>query len=400
MRRRLGWAFAVAALLANRWVLGILVSADGNIESGLSNALIIGLQLVLALVAWRLIRGGRLLPGAASSWVLMLGVIILGLVMGEVAARMLPEMEPAPPTYPGERANRVSPNFQASKTFGWLMQPEHSFEWTIDGNKRTYVSDKDGFRTYEDPTSRRDNLPNRIAFVGDSFTFGVGVAYEDTFPAVLESMTSSTSVAIKSYAQPSYGIDQMTETLRHLAVETKPKLIVVGFIDEDFDRSMTAFRAREEFNKPTFVLDNGALRPMNEGDQPSRPIRLMQQKSWLLAAWPHFSRTLAKRFPVGDWWKVNAALLDRARHAAEAANARVLFVRVPQRHHKAFSTLSIHMERSGAAYLDLAAKTHPEGKPLHFKTDDHINELGHRAVAEAIAEWIKGQSDLRQLITH
>ena len=59
---------------------------------------------------------------------------------------------------------------------------------------------------------------------------------------------------------PGFGLDQMWMSVRHQALPMNPTLIIMGFIDQDLDRSLTAYRHGEGFNKPTFEMDGKVLR--------------------------------------------------------------------------------------------------------------------------------------------
>ena len=107
----------------------------------------------------------------------------------------------------------------------------------------SHQANRQGFRSPHD----FDAVHTRpvIALVGDSFSFGSGVEYDDTFGALLDDQLAEGVVL--NFAMPGYGIDQMWMTIRHEVIPRRPDFAVVAFVDEDFARGLTAFRPREGF---------------------------------------------------------------------------------------------------------------------------------------------------------
>ena len=93
--------------------------------------------------------------------------------------------------------------------------------------------------------------------VGDSYTFGAGVDFQDTFGAILQRKTPDR--VVYNLGMPGFGIDQVWMSVRHQAIDLRPDLIVAGIVDADFERSLIPYREAEGFNKPTFQLVNGRL---------------------------------------------------------------------------------------------------------------------------------------------
>ncbi len=83
----------------------------------------------------------------------------------------------------------------------------------------------------------------RIAFVGDSVTFGVGVPTGETYPEVVEKILNRLQhhcqVHVFNFAVSSYSLKEMTATLKYRVPEVSPDLVVMGIIIDDFDTSRT-----------------------------------------------------------------------------------------------------------------------------------------------------------------
>ncbi len=83
----------------------------------------------------------------------------------------------------------------------------------------------------------------RLAFVGDSVTFGVGVATADTYPEVVQATLNRLQhrcpVKVFNFAVSSYSVKEMTATLQYRVPAVHPDLVVMGIIINDFDTGRT-----------------------------------------------------------------------------------------------------------------------------------------------------------------
>ena len=75
----------------------------------------------------------------------------------------------------------------------------------------------------------------RIALVGDSFTFGHGVRYEDTWGARVEEALGGGDVAVEvlNFAVSGYDADEVALMLRHRALQWQPDRLLYGFFLND-----------------------------------------------------------------------------------------------------------------------------------------------------------------------
>ncbi len=384
-RAWLGGACLLVALLFSVPVLA-LFSPDGSIDSRQLRATIVVIQVAFALTGvgilrkWdrlQLLRGslGRAIVGiVATGFALVAGELLVRMLMGPLSAWA------PPPVYVGEVENRPSRNFVADPLIGWRMRPGVEFQWSIDGRANDYVASQDGFRSpYEsaDLFPRSDDL---VVVVGDSFAFGTGVADDSTFRARLERVL--TEARVHNMALPGMGFDQMWDVLRHHAIPLRPDVVVIAFIDADWDRSLTAYRFVEGMTKPTYLREDDGLRLAVPGDAPPPPLKWLERHSALLGLTRVAQRKLGARYGVGPWWRTNAAILDAMTRDARSARVPLVLVRLPTRGSRELPALEREAARLDLRYLDLAAD-HPEG--IHFATDDHINDAGHAWVADRIA---------------
>lgn len=298
------------------------------------------------------------------------------LLLAEGLLRLYPPFRPLPRTYVGEYKNRPNTAWIADPQIGWKVPP-HLELGGIESNAQ-------GFRSARDFDS---NQPcHRIVISGDSFTYGTGNSYEKTFASLTEASVPGTCV--ENMGMPGFGLDQMWQTIRTQGLPLHPRLVVTAFITEDFARSEEAYRAFEGFNKPTFILVNGALVPETASDRPNSLVRLLQRHSSLWRVVRLANRAAARYYPYGEWWNLNAAILDQIQDDCRRASVPVLFIYIPTREWGAFPSLRAYMASKKANFIDLSQGEFTLTPGMYLK-DGHLNQMGHRHVADALLRWLK-----------
>ena len=120
----------------------------------------------------------------------------------------------------------------------------------------------------------------RVVVVGDSFTFGDEVRDEEAYPYVLDGLLPEAEVV--NFGVHGYGHDQMLLLLREQALAYQPDVVVLGFVRDDMERNMLAFR---DFAKPRFVLAGDSLSLRNVPvPTPEEVMRRARSTSTLSAA--------------------------------------------------------------------------------------------------------------------
>jgi lysophospholipase L1-like esterase len=140
----------------------------------------------------------------------------------------------------GERFSEPDPELGLRYVPGavWRFDhPEYSVEYAING---------DGFR---DATSRPAVKPPgtlRVLLLGDSFTFGQGVEYEETWPALAGAELARGSPRVDLINVAMQGMDTRSELilLRRLATRHDVDAVVLGFLINDLYTNVPLDRAR------------------------------------------------------------------------------------------------------------------------------------------------------------
>ncbi len=149
---------------------------------------------------------------------------------------------------------------QFDPVLGWSYKPSYSVRhW----DNKTYSFSVEGYRALS-TEDHSDSAKPTILIVGDSFMFGHGLDFEETFGYKLEEALSH-SYNVLNFAVQGYGLDQTYLHLRRLMDVYAPLYVIVD-IHEDQDyrninRDRRAFFpcSRLTGTKPVFSLKNGAL---------------------------------------------------------------------------------------------------------------------------------------------
>jgi hypothetical protein len=148
--------------------------------------------------------------------------------------------------------------------------------WTIRPNSHTsydglsYWSSAEGLRAPgENVSFPRNTEQTDIALVGDSFTFGEEVGYEETYAHYLQQMLGS-QFRVLNFGVPGYGVGQMFLSYKQEVRAWKPRIVILGFISHDVKRTLWVYtflgdmRWKSPFPNPRFILRDGELVKVTE----------------------------------------------------------------------------------------------------------------------------------------
>lgn len=143
---------------------------------------------------------------------------------------------------------------------GWKMKP--LVQATIDMFDTENIpvrANADGL--WDRPfVSRKSPDRTRIAFLGDSYTWGYGVQEEERFASVLEARNPR--IESMNFGIPAYGSDQALLMWREVASRYAPDVVVLTVVPNDYEDNMSSVRWGRA--KPYFAMGtNAELRLMN-----------------------------------------------------------------------------------------------------------------------------------------
>jgi lysophospholipase L1-like esterase len=256
-----------------------------------------------------------------------------------------------------------------------------------------------------EPTDR-DGLRGRIAFLGDSVTYGHNLEEKDTIPARLAADLSrrlSGPVEVVNAGVPGYSTFQQGVQLTRLGEELAPDLVLLGFCLNDVTE------------RYTWLSGYGGARFFMGGVDTTAAMGPLQ-RLWALSALRDWITTRLRdraqqeeRYEVSRLWlepdapevrdawsRVFEELRDLARRSREldAPLAVVIYpfmeqMGAPRERAAPQAELVAFLRQEGIPALDLlAVPAIARRGPRIFQDPSHFAATGARAAARGIAEWI------------
>jgi len=317
---------------------------------------------------------------AVSATIAVLVVCELGLLVAGASLNQ-------PPLYPGDRVP-VRDNTWDSRV-GWTLPADAELTETTEDYTVVYRSDASGFRDRRLDDAQKSGTS--IVFLGDSFTFGSGVTDEQTFVRQVERKLPG--VRCHNLGIGGFGIDQMWMTLRHYGHPLQPSLVILAFIRNDLDRSLTAYRLGHGvwLEKPTYRLQRGRLVPLTVDNRPSAVRRFIEQRSRFFGRYRKAARSISTRYAVGAQWRLNRALFEAIRDECLAAEVPLVIVHLPVNRRPPVPGYRRAFARMKIPFLDLTPLLPDDADALYYPNDRHFNQAGHRFTADAIVRFLESE---------
>jgi len=173
---------------------------------------------------------------------------VLGVIVYELATRSpeLKDLSTAERQHLVQEANKIVPHvFQPFPLAGQLlfyhMEPNTHYTAVLGD---TFTTNDLGFRTV--PVSQKPKGHKRIVIVGDSWTYGQGVRYEDTFTYQLQKMLSrkDDSWQVYNLAMPGWNTANQIAALRTFFSQLQPDVVVFCPTSNDIDDSYDVWNGR------------------------------------------------------------------------------------------------------------------------------------------------------------
>jgi lysophospholipase L1-like esterase len=415
-----------AALAANPLVLPPLLGVYGaptafKIVIGIGDLILAGLGVFLI----RQRRNANLAAGVALTSV----TLLICLVAAEVSLRVLQ-------LQPGVLSMFLPPEGSAR----YRLKPNLDLQTRIEGSPITVRTSSRGMRWREVETAKPAGT-TRVAFVGDSFTFGQWAASaERSLVGVFDSEMRPRGFDVLNFGVPGYGYLEIEEQLATEVAAFHPDYVVlVSFDGNDFMDTYVGFPRYE-------IRSNGTLRvnPRNIAEKIPEPFfrvrgnravdvlervylyNVLQTVLKGVVAAPPQAAFPPRRPPFENtevsniFWSrkeyppfaeqaraVSLEALDRIAASCEASGARLVIVTLPSPQQVYFADSFPETHDVGLpqryveefarsrqiAYFDLlpplAEHYRRTGDDLHFQTEGHFNDEGHRVAGELVADFFK-----------
>lgn len=239
----------------------------------------------------------------------------------------------------------------------------------------------------------------RLAVVGDSFSFGPYLQFDDTFPKKLERMlnlnASARRVEVVNYGVPRYSTSHEVALVQR-AIREQADLVILQVTLNDPE--IKPYR-------PTGLLSD----EVNRWGQPEltggiyrywRTAALVMRRVYNFRAAEKYRKYFFDLFDTPENFKSFTQALDTIKNLAESAPVPLVSVTFPlfgQPLDESYVFRPLHekvaaaMKERGIPNLSLIEQYRgipPERLQVLPGRDFHPNEIGHRIAAESIYEWL------------
>jgi lysophospholipase L1-like esterase len=366
--------------------------------------------------------------------IVFVALLLLGLA-GEVLLRAAPGLSPA-----AQGASEISQQIEAQSALalstmvyapdpelGALLAP--SLRNAVETLDYTYTlqTDHAGFPNPEPWPSQVD-----VAVLGDSLLIGPGVGVEGQFTTVLQHRLDGRTVLNLGIPGGGTGHDYLA--YRRYLEPLRPRLVVAVVCvawdidntfhferwrteapDTDFTRYRMSFgdthrtnweSLKRQIGKSYLVQAvHGTIKSLRKGPPIIEQVAFSNGDAMLLSG--REQKSLARgldRPGVPNWREVFFAPLERLRTEVEAQGGRFVVALLPSKEElyaaealpavlRTAQEVKAELEARRLPVLDLYPALRERGQetPPYYRTDIHLNELGNRIVADAIASWIADQ---------
>ena len=325
-----------------------------------------------------------------------------------------------------ERINEDVSFFEYDETLGWKGK---AFASGVQHGKNFSISvrfNSQGLRAREVPYKKMEGKI-RILVLGDSQTWGSSVEQGERFTEILEDLLHRRGInaEVLNFGVVGYGTDQELLLFNRLGIRYHPDLVIVGFFWNDlFENSIPVAYG---YPKPQFVPGPTSTLQLRNIPVPKKIGQKKEfagnrrgnvwdaTKSWL-AANSYIYRVLAdavRRSPFlyqfavetkiagGPWrdpdsreWKITKSLLEMLKETVKESGSDFLVAIIPERADFETAIYSFKHrlidEMRDFPSIDLlpALKAVGPASKLYYSNDIHLKPAGHRAIGQAIFEYL------------
>ena len=191
------------------------------------------------------------LKSIAQNAALLFGSLMFSLFIIEIAFRAL---DPTPYFSDSEINNTEHGNLSMhDDTLGWKGVPDGKAEFVTRNNRVWLAHNRHGFRDIEHDTLSAEKPA--IVFLGDSFTWGYEVDFDEMFANRLRSKLPR--FEIFNLAHRGYGTDQALLTFKRWDERRPLEMVILMFSENDVRDNNSAFNYDK--HKPKYLVHNDKL---------------------------------------------------------------------------------------------------------------------------------------------
>ena len=313
--------------------------------------------------------------------VIFLGITSLGVILGEMTIRYLGaydsdgnfqltilnrnlEIKPfhLPITFTKKTIDQyhVHPSYlMYDSILGWVPRPKSTH------TNGLYFANEEGVRRGSINQNTRPGKKNlRIVLLGDSYTHGDEVPFEQTWGYYLEKKLGQMGIQadIINLGVGGYGMDQAFLRWKTFGVKFSADIVIFGFQPENVKRNLNIFRklyhklSGMPFSKPRFILTGNHLQAINSPTVPPDKIVeiLMKFDEWEYQTYEYYYRS--QDYEDHFWLKSKflGAVIEGMDHLGDESKEREFYLVDQEPSRLALTILNklqTEVERQDAALL-------------------------------------------------
>lgn len=288
-------------------------------------------------------------------------------------------------------------------------------EFTVD-----YQITEQGFRDPAIHTVDAEPGVVRILLVGDSYTVGHGVQYEQSWPALVREYfkRDGKSVEIINAGVAGYSTTQEVLYLEQLLEKYHPQIAVIGFVTHD----VATNRPIDESGAVANIAEGAAVSVGAEKKSSLHSVALLKRilisNDYLYSrVYVSTSRRKWYEVPPSDWladqFEITRSLLARAAELCRQTDTDLVVLSMPQLFQvlveaKGMNIEGLDVKNTDSVFTsfskeerftwipalpDLAAEYAQDGEDLYYRMDGHFNSRGNKVFARTAYEAISAAVD-------
>ena len=267
-----------------------------------------------------------------------------------------------------------------------------------------------GFRDVEH-VSPKPTGTFRILGLGDSFTYGAGVPFEEIYLSRLEAMLNHRTGAHPRVEIIKAGIPRYFPQTERLLLEQygphfQPDLVTVAFLPNDVIDTFMGMDA-------VTVDPSGFLVTREAQELGPWAVKAYEHCQFCRILLKHYvDRRIAEKYPFrtddvfrpggfheGDWIAIENEYA-RMKSIASSMGARFMILHIPQkgpwteREHYPGVRLSSWAKANKVGFVDVlpSMENASPGERLYYAKDGHCTPAGHRVIAQELYSYLTGQN--------
>lgn len=282
--------------------------------------------------------------------------------------------------------------YQPNKTFSYLYDPAGDLRGYLGPTGRvTYEINQDRMRGPSVPLEKSAES-YRVLCLGDSFTFGEGVHFPDTYPARLETLLGQAMpdrrVEVLNAGVQGYGTRFAVRFYLSYCRAFKPDVVTLGFFLNDASDVNETVRDHVAMTEPP---------PLSSLAKVSRLWSIVERSRYARRVQREYFETTRRSFDSEEW-SVCKDLLRGMREAGKVEGFRFIVVVFPilwelngeypfEDIHERVRSACREADCEFIDLLDTYRGRRAESLWIH-PTDQHPNEIAHKLAAERIARQL------------